>query len=67
MVLVEAFTITELGIFIGTVMASIGGVIMSIKQSRCKTIECCCVNCEREVIQEPTTNLNDGIMIEGVV
>ncbi len=52
MVLVEAFTITELGIFIGTVMASIGGVIMSIKQSRCRTISCCCVNCERDVIQD---------------
>ena len=52
MVLVEAFTITELGIFIGTVMASIGGVIMSIKQSRCRTIECCCINCERDVMEE---------------
>ena len=47
--IIEAFTITELGIFIGTCFASVGGLLMSIQKSRCSQISCCGCSCIREV------------------
>ena len=62
MPIVEAFTITELGIFIGTIFASIGGLLLSIQKSRCTNIKCCGCICEREVFPaEDEVGLEMGI------
>jgi len=47
--LIEAFSLTELGVFVGSCCASFGGLIFAISKSRCTRIECCCMNCDRDV------------------
>ena len=50
------------------IMAISGSVITGLVQaifhgtslSRCKTIACCCMRCEREVIQDESIYLNDN-------
>jgi len=50
--IIEPFSITELGIFVGTCCASLGGLFLAIKNSRCTSIKCCCINCDRDVLQD---------------
>ena len=47
--IIEAFSLTELGVFIGSIFASLGGLIYSFSKSRCTTIQCCCMKCDRDV------------------
>lgn len=50
----ESFTITELSYAIIAISGAIGGVLMVIWKSRCRTIECGygCIKCDRDVIKE---------------
>ena len=47
--IIEAFSLTELGVFVGSIFASLGGLIYSFSKSRCTTIQCCCMKCDRDV------------------
>jgi hypothetical protein len=50
--IIEAFSLSELGIFIGSCCAGLSGFIYSISKSRCTTIKCCCFECDRAVLEE---------------
>ncbi len=63
--MIEPFSLSELGIFIGSCCAGISGLIYSMSKSRCTTIKCCGCVCERDVIppegeEEETPNQNVG-------
>jgi len=45
----DSFNLTELGVFIAGVCASIGALLVVIQKSKCKRISCCCSKCERDV------------------
>ena len=45
----DEFNLTELGVFIAGVFASIGALLVVIQKSKCKRISCCCAKCERDV------------------
>ena len=53
--LLEAFSLSELGIFIGSVCAGLSGLLYSVSQSRCTKIKSCCCECERDVVDTPIT------------
>ena len=42
------FTLAEFGVFIGIVGGVITSLLMNIKKSKCKTIDCCCMKCDRD-------------------
>ena len=46
---------TEIGMFVSVVAASIVAILGMTMKSRCNTIKCGCVSCEREVLppEEP--------------
>jgi len=45
----DEFNLTELGVFIAGVFASLGALLVVIQKSKCSKINCCCVKCERDV------------------
>lgn len=45
----QDFTIDQLMLFIGGCSTAIIGVVLAIQKSKCKTINCCCIRCERDV------------------
>ena len=58
----QEFTLEELGLFLGVAGAAVGacliGVLRQIQKSRCKTLKCCGVECERSAdltVEEPET------------
>ena len=42
------FTLAEFGVFLGIVGGVITSMLMTIQKSKCKTIDCCCIKCERD-------------------
>ena len=44
----SAFVLTLIGIL----GAGLSGIAMCVLKSRCSTIKCCCVSCERQVLSE---------------
>jgi len=44
----SAFVLTLLGLF----GAGLSGIAMCVLKSRCTTIKCCCIQCERSVLSE---------------
>lgn len=52
--MIEPFSLSELGIFVGSCCASLSGFIYALSKSRCTTIRCCGLECDRDVIQEET-------------
>ena len=58
----QEFTLEELGLFLGVAGAAVGacliGVLHQIQKSRCRTLKCCGVECERSAdlaVEEPET------------
>ena len=51
--LIESFSLTELAIFISAVFAAFSGCIYSIQRSRCNTIDCWGIKCDRTVLDTP--------------
>ena len=51
--LIESFSLSELGIFIGAVCAALSGVVYSVQKSRCNMIKCGCIECDRNVLDTP--------------
>lgn len=45
----DEFNLTELGVFIAGVCASLGALLVIVQKSKCKRISCCCAKCERDV------------------
>ena len=45
----EDFTIDQLMLFIGGVLGSLGALLLVIQKSKCKSVNCCCIKCERDV------------------
>ena len=47
------YSLTELSVFIGTIVASVGGLIGIIftnaRRSRCTSVNCCGLNCIRNI------------------
>lgn len=43
----SAFTIGDLGVFIGTIGSVITGILIALQSSRCKKIKCCGCECDR--------------------
>lgn len=48
--MIEPFSLSELGIFVGSCCAGLSGFIFALSKSRCITIKCCGIECERDVI-----------------
>ena len=45
----ENFTLEELMIFTVSILGALGGLLTVIFKSKCKTIDCCCIKCVRDV------------------
>jgi hypothetical protein len=45
----DEFNLTELGVFVAGVCASLGALLVIIQKSKCKKINCCCIKCDRDV------------------
>lgn len=45
----QDFTLEQLMIFSVSILGAIGGVLTILFKSKCKTIKCCCFQCERDV------------------
>jgi len=45
----ENFTLEELMIFSVSILGALGGLLTVIFKSKCKTIDCCCIKCVRDV------------------
>tara|TARA_A100001201_G_scaffold33476_2_gene36090 strand:- start:829 stop:1068 length:240 start_codon:yes stop_codon:yes gene_type:complete len=45
----DEFNLTELGVFIAGVFASLGALLVVIQKSKCSEINFCCCKCKRDV------------------
>lgn len=50
------FTLAEFGVFLGIVGGVVTSLLMTVQKSKCKTIDCCCVKCDRD----PTLKTDGG-------
>jgi hypothetical protein len=48
----DNFTISDLGLFIGTLGGVLTGLIFALQKSRCETINCCGIRCKRKIKEE---------------
>ncbi len=63
--LIEAFSLSELGIFIASCCASLSGLLFALSKSRCTNIKCCCVSCDRDLLPvNPPTPRPDSPIIQ---
>ena len=44
----DNFTLAELGVFLGVLGGILTSIMLTIQKSKCKTINCCGMKCERE-------------------
>ena len=56
------YSLTELSVFIGTLVASVGGLIGIIfnnaRRSRCTSVSCCGLNCIRNVVPDTDSDVS---------
>ena len=45
----ENFTISDLGLFVGTLGGVLTGIIFALQKSRCQTINCFGISCKRKI------------------
>ncbi len=43
----ERYTLADVGILITTISGAIVLILGALQKSKCKTIDCCCIKCER--------------------
>lgn len=46
--MMENFTLSELGVFIGVVGGILTSILLTIQKSKCDKIKCCCMECHRK-------------------
>ena len=49
----ENFTLSELGLFVATLSGAIVSLIFAVQKSKCSSINCCGIKCERKIPEEP--------------
>ena len=49
----ENFTLSELGLFVATLSGAIVSLIFAVQKSKCSTINCCGIKCERKIPDVP--------------
>ena len=49
----DKFTLAELGVFLGVVGGILTSILLTIQKSKCKTIKCCGLQCERDPTKKP--------------
>ena len=47
------FTLSELGLFIGTIGGVLVTLIFAVQKSKCDTINCCGLKCHRKIVEPP--------------
>ncbi len=47
------FTLSELGLFVGTIGGVLVTLIFAIQKSKCDTIDCCGIKCHRKIPDGP--------------
>ena len=60
------FGIVELSTATAVIVAAVAGLVRQLEQSRCTTIDCCCVKCTRAVPPAPSTDEEEGAAAGGV-
>ena len=53
------FTLSELGLFVGTIGGVLVTLIFAIQKSKCDTISCCGLKCHRKLADRPD-NVGQG-------
>ena len=66
-VLLNSFSLEQLGIFICSVIAALGVCIKTIQHSRCKTVKCCgCLEINRDtesiVVDDDMEMVENGVV-----
>ena len=51
----DNFTMSELGVFCGVLGGVVTSLLLTIQKSKCETISCCGIKCQRK-IKEPTVD-----------
>ena len=56
------FTLAELGVFIGVLGGVVTSLILTVQKSKCKTVKCCGISCERQIPppRDPVRDAPDG-------
>ena len=49
----ENFTLSELGLFVATLSGAIVSLIFAVQKSKCSSINCCGIKCERKIPEDP--------------
>jgi len=49
----ENFTIAELGVFLGVLGGVMTSLILTFQKSKCSSINCCGIKCERKIPDVP--------------
>ena len=49
----ENFTLSELGLFVATLSGAIVSLIFAVQKSKCSSINCCGIKCERKIPDAP--------------
>jgi hypothetical protein len=56
------YSLTELSVFIGTIVASVGGLVGIIfnnaRRSRCTSVSCCGLRCIRNVVPDSDSDVS---------
>ncbi len=46
--IMEDFTLSDLGVFLGVVGGIVTSILLTIQKSKCDKIRCCCMDCHRK-------------------
>ena len=44
----EKYTLADVGILITTISGAVVLILGALQKSKCKTIDCCCLKCDRD-------------------
>jgi hypothetical protein len=47
MYIMEKYSITDLSLFVASIVASLSALLAVVFKSKCSEIKCCCVECKR--------------------
>ena len=58
------YTPTDITLLIGAVSTALGSLFLVIQRSRCTTVKCCGMQCDRQIDSEPDPESLDAISID---